>query len=306
MGTCCTTIESSSVGIVERWGKFVRTANPGFNCLNCCCGESIAGIISLRINQLDLKVETKTEDDVFVHVHVAVQYQVARDKIRESFYTLSSPDKQIEAHVAASIRAHAPSVTLDNLFKVKEKLAAATKEELERSMKTYGYEILDVLVVDIDPDHRVKDAMNEVKAAERARVAAISKAETEKLLLVKKAEAEAESMHLAGKGMALARAEIVHGLEENVQHFSQTVSGATPQDIIHLVLATQYFDAMKEIGAQSKSNIIYIPHSPNPDLGEHMRQAILSSPVLAMPPGHSDGIEAVSRHDKKNKSIQLT
>jgi len=272
---CCTSVEESSIGVIETWGQFRRLAPAGFVYINCCCGQSMAGRVSLRVQQINVKVETKTRDNVFVHISVAVQYNVVKDKVYEAFYKLTAHESQIEAHVSASIRARVPKTFLDALFEVKEDLASSVKSELEASMTSYGYSIVDVLITDIDPDASVKHAMNEINASERMRVATLSKAEAAKVLRVKEAEAEAEARHLAGKGIAMARAEIVKGLEESVQQFTSHVAGTDPQDVMRLILTTQYFDTLKEIGAQSKSNVLFLPHSSAPDIGERVRDAMI-------------------------------
>jgi len=286
MGNCCTTIEESNVAVIERFGKFARLETSGFVCLNCICGESIAGKVTMRVQQLVVKLETKTRDNVFVYITVAVQYTVMKDKVYEAYYKLSQPHAQIEAHVAASIRARAPKIPLDALFEIKEDLARGIAEELEKNMATCGFEILDVLITDIDPNATVKHAMNEINSSERMRVAAISKAEASKILKVKEAEADAESRHLAGKGIALARQAIVKGLEESVHAFTDHVAGTSPNDIMKLILTTQYFDMMKEVGQNSRSNTLYIPHSATPSIGEihDAMQASASGPHgLIMP-----------------------
>jgi len=229
----------------------------------------------MRVQQLLVKVETKTRDNVFVNIAVAVQYTVMTDKVYEAYYKLSEPHAQIEAHVSASIRARAPKIPLDSLFEIKEDLARGVAEELEKSMTSCGFAIMDVLITDIDPNQAVKNAMNEINSSERLRVAALSKAEAAKILRVKEAEADAEARHLAGKGIALARAEIVKGLEDSVQAFTSHVAGTNPNDIMRLILTTQYFDAMKDIGANSKSNIVYIPHSATPNIGAMMTEAMI-------------------------------
>jgi len=263
------------VAVIEKFGKFSRLESAGCICLNCFCGESVSGKVSLRVQQLVVKVETKTKDNVFVYITVAVQYTVMKDKVYEAYYKLSQPHAQIEAHVSASIRARAPKIPLDALFEIKEDLARGVAEELEKSMSTCGFTILDVLITDIDPDASVKHAMNEINSSERLRVAALAKAEAAKILKVKEAEADAESRHLAGKGIALARQEIVKGLEESVSAFTTHVAGTNPSDIMRLILTTQYFDTMKEIGANSRSNVVYIPHSSSPSFGEQLQQSMI-------------------------------
>ena len=243
------------------------------------------------MQQLDVRVETKTEDNVFVHVIVAVQYHVLADKVYDAFYRLSDPGTQITAYVFDVVRARVPRLKLDDVFEKKDEIADAVKEELAHIMTEFGYGIIKALVTDIDPDHKVKEAMNEINAAQRMRVAATEKGEAERILKVKGAEAEAQSKALQGKGIADQRKAIVEGLRESVDTFQRSVPGATAQDVMNLVLMTQYFDTLKEIGAASRSNTILIPHSPGSlsSLMEELRTAMITAEQVTSSLRHTDG-----------------
>eukprot|EP00894_Picocystis_sp_ML_P003960 jgi/Pico_ML_1/54477/g4817.t1 len=191
-------IKSSTAGVVERFGKFSRVIYPGLNFLACCIGECVSGAVSLRVRQLDVTIETKTKDNVFVVVVVSVQYEVENDQVYDAFYRLTNPLEQIRAYVFDVVRSTVPKINLDDVFDQKDEIAKAVKSDLAQTMPSYGYHILQTLVTDIEPDSRVKSAMNEINAAQRQRVAAADKAEAEKILVVKAAEADAESKYLAG------------------------------------------------------------------------------------------------------------
>ena len=275
------TVNQQTAAIVQRFGKFVRVAHPGLN-FRTPLIEVIAGRINLRVQQLDVKVETKTEDNVFVHVIVAVQYHVLPDKVYEAFYKLANANMQITAFVFDVVRARVPRIKLDDLFEKKDEIADAVKNELSHVMYDFGYAIVKALVTDINPDQKVKDAMNEINAAQRMRVAATEKGEAERILKVKGAEAEAQSKALQGKGIADQRRAIVDGLRESVDEFQRSVPGASAQDVMNLVLMTQYFDTLKEIGATSRTNTILIPHSPGnlTDLSNQMRNAMMTADLV--------------------------
>jgi regulator of protease activity HflC (stomatin/prohibitin superfamily) len=272
------TVAQQTAVIVERFGKFERIAKPGLN-VKIPFVDQIAGRMNLRVQQLDVKVETKTEDNVFVHVVVAVQYYVLPDKVYEAFYKLDNAHTQITAFVFDVVRARVPKVKLDDVFERKDEIADAVKEELAHVMDDFGYAIVKALVTDIDPDHKVKEAMNEINAAQRMRVAASEKGEAERILRVKSAEAEAQSKALQGKGIADQRKAIVDGLRESVDVFQRSVPGTTAHDVMSLVLMTQYFDTLKEIGASGKSNTIFMPHSPGmlTDLTTQLRDALITA-----------------------------
>jgi len=272
------TIRQATAGVVEFFGKFARVARPGLN-FKWPLVESVVGEINLRVQQLDVKVETKTEDNVFVHVVVSVQYHVLEDKIYEAYYKLSDPQTQLTALVFDVVRARVPKIKLDDVFEKKDDIADAVKAELSELMDDYGYGIVKALVTDIDPDAKVKAAMNEINAAQRLRVAATEKGEAERILKVKQAEAEAQSKALQGKGIADQRKAIVDGLRESVDTFQKSVAGATAHDVMNLVLMTQYFDTLKEVGASARTNTLIIPHSPGAlgELVEQIRHSIMSS-----------------------------
>ncbi len=277
----CYQVDQSNVAIREQFGKFDDVLEPGCHCLPWCLGYQIAGALSLRVQQLDVRCETKTKDNVFVTVVASIQYRALAEKAVDAFYTLSNTREQIQAYVFDVIRASVPKMELDSSFEQKNEIAKTVEEELEKAMSAYGYEIVQTLIVDIEPDEHVKRAMNEINAAARLRVAANEKAEAEKILQIKKAEGEAESKHLAGLGIARQRQAIVDGLGESVLAFSENVPGTTSKDIMDMVLVTQYFDTLKEIGASSKSNSVFIPHGPGAvkDIASQIRDGLLQGNV---------------------------
>ena len=271
-------VEQQTAAVIQSFGKFVRVASPGLN-MKIPIVETVAGRKNLRVQQLDVRVETKTEDNVFVHVVVAVQFHVLAAKVYDAFYKLSDPDTQITAFVFDVVRARVPRIKLDELFEKKDEIADAVKSELAHVMDDFGYSIIKALVIDIEPDHKVKEAMNEINAAQRMRVAAMEKGEAERILRVKTAEAEAQSKALQGKGIADQRKAIVEGLRESVDTFQKSVPGATAHDVMSLVLMTQYFDTLKELGLASRATTILLPHSPGAltDLTEQIRSAMITA-----------------------------
>lgn len=272
------TVQQQTNKIIERFGKFHRVARAGLN-WRIPLVDRIAGEVNLRIQQLDVKVETKTKDNVFVHIVVSVQYFASPENVYKAFYSLANPRTQITSFVFDVVRARVPTILLDEVFEKKDEIASAVKSELDQVMDDFGYAILKALVTDIDPDAQVKAAMNEINASQRLRVAAAEKAEADKIILVKAAEAEAESKALQGKGIADQRRAIIEGLSASVDEFQKSIPGVDAQDVMNLVMITQYFDTLKDIGASSKSNTILIPHSPNgvQDFGQQIREAMLTA-----------------------------
>lgn len=272
------TVRQQTAAIVERFGKFRKIATAGLN-IKIPVIDTIAGRVSLRVQQLDVRVETKTKDNVFVFVVVSVQYYILPEKVIDAFYRLQDPQSQITSYVFDTIRARVPNVELDTLFETKDDIATAVKSELDSVMDNFGYGIVKALVTDIDPDAKVKMSMNEINAAQRLREAAIQQAEADKIRVVKAAEGEAESKALQGQGVANQRRAIIEGLKESVESFNSTVDGTNASEVMNLVLMTQYFDTLKEIGTTGTSNTILIPHSPGgmDDISAQMRDAIITA-----------------------------
>ena len=255
------TVKTAEVAVLTRFGKFLRVAEAGLN-WKAPYLDSVAGVVSLRVNQITLTMETKTKDNVFVTIPISVQNRVRPERVYDAFYKLSDPLAQIKSYVEQVILGHVPGMTLDEVFASQSSIAAAVKQELDADMAAFGYEIVNVLVTDIGPDAKVKSAMNDINAAQREQVAASARGEADKILVVKKAEAEAESKALQGQGIANQRRAIVEGLQASIEQFQKAVEGATSKDVMQLVLVTQYFDTLKSIGESDKTNTLFISHSP--------------------------------------------
>lgn len=269
--------DQSSIQVIEQFGKFKRMAYPGFNCVWCCLGESVAGGMSLRIQQIDCRCETKTKDNVFVEINISVQFQIVRDNLYDAFYKLTDSRAQILSYVFDEVRAQVPKISLDEVFLAKEEIALAIKAELTKSMSGFGFQIIQTLITDIEPAPKVKAAMNEINAAQRLRLAAYEESEAEKIRVVKAAEADAEAKYLAGQGIARQRQAIMSGLRESVQSFQSEVTEVGSRDVLSLMLLTQYFDAIKEIGTSGRASTIFVPSAPGAvsDLATQIRDGVL-------------------------------
>ena len=255
------TVQTAQVAIITRFGRFVRSAEPGLN-WKIPFIDSVDGRMSLRVNQIALTMETKTRDNVFVTIPISVQTRVRPEKVAAAYYSLSNPQSQIQAYVEQVVLGHVPGMTLDEVFASQSSIASAVKQELDVDMAAFGYEIVNVLVTDIVPDIKVKAAMNDINAAQREQIAAQARGEADKILKVKQAEAEAESKALQGDGVARQRQAIIKGLQSSVEQFKSAVEGSTARDVMAMVLLTQYFDTMREVGVMGKSSTIFLPSSP--------------------------------------------
>jgi regulator of protease activity HflC (stomatin/prohibitin superfamily) len=253
------TVKQQSAALVERFGRFMSVKNSGLQ-FKIPFVDRVAGRISLKIQQLDVLVETKTKDNVFVKLKVSVQFVVSPEKIYEAFYKLENPYEQINAYVFDVVRAEVPKLKLDDVFERKDDIANAIKGELAEAMEGYGYGIVKALVTDIDPDHKVKDAMNRINAAEREKLAAEYEGESERIRIVAKAKAEAESKRLQGQGIADQRREIARGLEESVEVLNKV--GINSQEASALIVVTQHYDTLQSMGENVNSNLIMLPNAP--------------------------------------------
>lgn len=284
-------VKQQTAVIVERFGRFQSVRNSGLQ-LKIPLVDRIAGKVSLKIQQLDVIVETKTLDDVFVKIKVSVQYVVIRDKVYDAFYKLEYPHEQITSYVFDVVRAEVPKMKLDDVFVKKDDIAIAVKRELQEAMLDYGYDIIKTLVTDIDPDAQVKAAMNRINAAEREKIAAQFEGDAARILMVEKAKAEAESKRLQGQGIADQRREIARGLEESVEVLNKV--GINSQEASALIVVTQHYDTLQAIGEETNSNLILLPNSPQ--AGSDM----LNNMVASFTASNQIG-EAMKRQNKKKE-----
>ena len=265
-------VKQQTAAIVERFGKFQGIRHSGLQ-LKIPLIDRISGRLSLKIQQLDVIVETKTLDDVFVRLKISVQYKVIRDKVYEAFYKLDYPHDQITSYVFDVVRAEVPKMKLDDVFVKKDDIAIAVKTELNDAMMVFGYDIIKTLVTDIDPDAQVKEAMNRINASEREKIAAQFEGDAARILIVEKAKAEAESKRLQGQGIADQRREIARGLEESVEVLNKV--GINSQEASALIVVTQHYDTLQSIGGETNSNLILLPNSPQ--AGSNMLNDMVAS-----------------------------
>ena len=254
------TVKQQTSVIIERFGRFNAIRQSGLR-FKIPLVDRISGRISLKIQQLDVIIETKTLDDVFVKLKVSVQFKVIKEKVYDAFYKLDYPHDQITSYVFDVVRAEVPKMKLDDVFVKKDDIAIAVKLELNEAMSSYGYDIIKTLVTDIDPDAQVKEAMNRINAADREKTAAQYEGDAQRILIVERAKAEAESKRLQGKGIADQRREIARGLEESVEVLNR--AGINSQEASALIVITQHYDTLQSIGADTNSNLILLPNNPN-------------------------------------------
>jgi len=276
IATAAFTVKQQRAAIVERFGKFQSIRQSGLH-FKIPLIDRIAGKVSLRIQQLDVVVETKTKDDVFVKLKVSVQFKVIKDKVYDAFYKLDYPHDQITSYVFDVVRAEVPKMRLDDVFERKDDIAIAVKSELNDAMIEYGYDIIKTLVTDIDPDEQVKQAMNRINASEREKIAAQYEGDAQRILIVEKAKAEAESKRLQGQGIADQRREIARGLEESVEVLNNV--GINSQEASALIVVTQHYDTLQSIGEETNSNLILLPNSPQ--AGSDMLNNMIASFVAS-------------------------
>lgn len=284
-------VKQQTAAIIERFGRFHSIRHSGLH-LKIPLIDRIAGRLSLKIQQLDVIIETKTLDDVFVRLKVSVQYKVIRDKVYDAFYKLDYPHDQITSYVFDVVRAEVPKMKLDDVFVKKDDIALAVKAELNDAMSDYGFDIIKTLVTDIDPDAQVKEAMNRINASEREKIAAQFEGDAARILIVEKAKAEAESKRLQGQGIADQRREIARGLEESVEVLNKV--GINSQEASALIVVTQHYDTLQAIGGETNSNLILLPNSPQ--AGSNMLNDMVASFTASNQIG-----EAMKQQSKKKE-----
>ncbi len=289
-------VKQQTSAIIERFGKFVSVRQSGLQ-IKIPIIDSVAGRLSLRIQQLDVVVETKTKDDVFVRLKVSVQFKVIKEKVYDAFYKLDNPADQITSFIFDVVRAEVPKLILDDVFLKKDDIAVAVKSELQDAMSEYGYQIIKTLVTDIDPDAQVKEAMNRINASEREKVAAQFEGEAQKILIVEKAKAEAESKRLQGQGIADQRREIARGLEDSVKVLNGV--DINSQEASALIVVTQHYDTLQSVGAEANSNLILLPNSPQ--AGSEMLNNMVASFTASNQIGEEMKRARMEKKDKQSK-----
>lgn len=290
------TVKQQTAAILERFGKFQRISNSGLH-FKVPIIDQIAGRINLKVQQLDVLVETKTKDDVFVKLKISVQFQVIAARVYDAFYKLENSNDQITSYVFDVVRAEVPKMKLDDVFERKDDIAIAVKRELNEAMEEYGYDIIKTLVTDIDPDVQVKAAMNRINASEREKVAAEYEAEAERIKIVAKARAEAESKRLQGQGIADQRREIARGLEESVDVLNNV--GINSQEASALIVVTQHYDTLQSLGEETQSNLILLPNSPQ--TGSDMLNNMIASFTASNQIGEAMKKENALREQKRKE-----
>jgi regulator of protease activity HflC (stomatin/prohibitin superfamily) len=289
------TVRQQSAAVLERLGRFSSIRGPGFH-VKLPFIDRVAGKVSLKVQQLDVNVETKTKDNVFVKLKVGVQFAVGPDSVYDAFYKLDNPYEQINSYIFDVVRAEVPKMKLDDVFERKDDIANAIKAELQDAMASYGYNIVKALVTDIDPDATVKSAMNRINAAEREKLAAEYEAEADRIRIVAKAKAEAESKRLQGQGIADQRREIAKGLEESVDILNSV--GINSQEASALIVVTQHYDTLQSMGENANSNLIMLPNAPS--AGADMLSNMTASFVASQQMGEE--MKAVSEKQKASKA----
>lgn len=289
-------VKQQSAAVIERFGKYVSTRHSGLQ-LKIPVIDRVAGRLSLRIQQLDVVIETKTKDDVFVKLKVSVQYKVIKDKVYDAFYKLDFPEDQITSYVFDVVRAEVPKMILDDVFEKKDDIAIAVKGELNDAMLDYGFDIIKTLVTDIDPDKQVKESMNRINASEREKTAAQFEGDAQRILIVERAKAEAESKRLQGQGIADQRREIARGLEDSVKVLNNV--DINSQEASALIVVTQHYDTLQSVGSASNSNLILMPNSPQ--AGSEMLNNMVASFTASNQIGEEMKKAAKAKEEEENK-----
>lgn len=267
-------VRQQSVAIIERFGRYQKTAGSGIHVRLPFGIDKIAARVQLRLLQSEIVVETKTKDNVFVTLNVATQYRVNEENVTDAYYKLMKPEAQIKSYIEDALRSSVPKLTLDELFEKKDEIALEVQHQVAEEMSTYGYIIVKTLITKVEPDAEVKQSMNEINAAQRKRVAAQELANADKIKIVTAAEAEAEKDRLHGVGIAQQRKAIVDGLAESIQELKDANVGMTEEQIMSILLTNQYLDTLNTFATKGNQTI-FLPN--NPEGVEDIRTQILSS-----------------------------
>ncbi|HGI4193887.1 TPA: SPFH domain-containing protein [Streptococcus agalactiae] len=267
-------VKQQTVAIIERFGKYQKTATSGIHIRVPLGIDKIAARVQLRLLQSEIIVETKTKDNVFVTLNIATQYRVNENNVTYAYYKLIKPEAQIKSYIEDALRSSVPKLTLDELFEKKDEIALEVQHQVAEEMSTYGYIIVKTLITKVEPDAEVKQSMNEINAAQRKRVAAQELANADKIKIVTAAEAEAEKDRLHGVGIAQQRKAIVDGLADSIQELKDANVTLTEEQIMSILLTNQYLDTLNTF-AINGNQTIFLPN--NPEGVEDIRTQVLSA-----------------------------
>lgn len=267
-------VRQQSVAIVERFGRYQKTATSGIHVRLPFGIDKIAARVQLRLLQSEIIVETKTKDNVFVTLNVATQYRVNEQNVTDAYYKLMKPESQIKSYIEDALRSSVPKLTLDELFEKKDEIALEVQHQVAEEMSTYGYIIVKTLITKVEPDTEVKQSMNEINAAQRKRVAAQELANADKIKIVTAAEAEAEKDRLHGVGIAQQRKAIVDGLAESIQELKEANISLNEEQIMSILLTNQYLDTLNTFAAKGNQTL-FLPNTPSGV--EDIRTQVLSA-----------------------------
>lgn len=267
-------VRQQSVAIVERFGRYQKTATSGIHVRLLFGIDKIAARVQLRLLQSEIIVETKTKDNVFVTLNVATQYRVNEQNVTDAYYKLMKPESQIKSYIEDALRSSVPKLTLDELFEKKDEIALEVQHQVAEEMSTYGYIIVKTLITKVEPDAEVKQSMNEINAAQRKRVAAQELANADKIKIVTAAEAEAEKDRLHGVGIAQQRKAIVDGLAESIQELKEANISLNEEQIMSILLTNQYLDTLNTFAAKGNQTL-FLPNTPSGV--EDIRTQVLSA-----------------------------
>lgn len=262
IGSTLYVVKQQTVAIVERFGRYQKTASSGIHIRMPFGIDKIAARVQLRLLQTEIIVETKTKDNVFVTLNIATQYRVNEQNVTDAYYKLMKPESQIKSYIEDALRSSVPKLTLDELFEKKDEIALEVQHQVAEEMSTYGYIIVKTLITKVEPDAEVKQSMNEINAAQRKRVAAQELAEADKIKIVTAASAEAEKDRLHGVGIAQQRKAIVDGLAESIQELKEANISLNEEQIMSILLTNQYLDTLNTFASRGNQTL-FLPSTPN-------------------------------------------
>lgn len=272
---CCISISDGTRGVKTQLGQFDSMLEPGLACFVPCCQD--VAIVSVRVQQLGVHTQTKTGDNVIVDITSVVLYQIDEAHVSDAYFKLQNRAQQMSAYVDDEVRSELPTMTLDEAYENKDKLAIAVAGSLQEGMRQYGVIIKKVLITDLQPDRKVMEAMNSINTQKRQRAAAQERAEGEKIMRVKEAEADMESKHLSGKGVANMRKAITDGMTSGINEMTEAV-GLAPKDVVHMMLVTQYLDVLKDFAVQGKGSVM--TDGAMTDMESQVRQGFVTGGML--------------------------
>lgn len=246
--------------VLTLFGKYYKCTRPGLSMKPPWPFVIQKDSLELNIQELKGEVDVKSSDNAFLTIPWALQFKVIASKVKEAYYELDEPRRQMKSYIVNTIRGKASDLTMQQLFQSNEGLELAANEALTKSFDEYGYEIVNVLVDDPQPSKELKTAFDKVIASKREKEAASNEAEAIRVKMVGEAEAEGESLKIKARAFKEFRKEIAEGNSDAIKAFLTDIEDGklNSKDVLNFFEGVDLRDAIRD-ASKNKGSLVVVP-----------------------------------------------